>query len=81
MGLKMLVLPLALAGLVVLVVYYVFLVRAILEMLERDADRVLLVFAFAGLLPLPPTVVSGILVIIIWHTHKKTLPSSQPPQD
>ena len=81
MNMQMIVLPLALAGLVLLVVYYVRLVRAILEMLAWDADRVLLVFAFAGLLPLPPTIVSGILVIIIWGKHKKTLPPPQSPQD
>ena len=81
MGFHLLVLPLALAALGVLVVYCVYLVRAILEMLERAADRVLLVFAFLGLLPLPPTVVAGVLVIIIWHKHKKTLPASPSPQD
>ena len=62
--------------LLVLVVYYVFLVRAILQMLRRDTNVVMLVFAFLALFPLPPTVIMGILVIIIWMIHKKTLPEN-----
>ena len=62
--------------LLVLVVYYVFLVRAILQMLRRDTNVVMLIFAFLALFPLPPTVIMGILVIIIWMIHKKTLPEN-----
>ena len=42
MNMQMIVLPLTLAALVLLVLYYVRLVRTILEMLERGVDRVLL---------------------------------------
>jgi|GEM_PF-3571695 len=62
--------------LLVLVVYYVFLVRVILQMLRLDTNVVMLVFAFLALFPLPPTVIMGILVIIIWMIHKKTLPEN-----
>ena len=62
--------------LLVLVVYYVFLVQVILQMLRRDTNVVMLVFAFLALFPLPPTVIMGILVIIIWMIHKKTLPEN-----
>jgi hypothetical protein len=65
----------SLTALVILVIYYVFLVRAILEMLRRDSHIVLLVFAFLALCPLPPCLVMGVLVILIWHFHKQTLPA------
>ena len=59
-----------------LILYYVLLVRVILEMLRRDADKVLLTFSFLALVPLPPFLLLGILVIIIWNIHKKTLPEA-----
>lgn len=59
--------------LTVLVVYYIFLMRAILGMLRFSASPVLLTFSFISLLPLPLTLIVGILILIIWHFHKKTL--------
>ena len=56
---------------VVLVVYYVFMARAILDMLRRNANPVLLVFAFIALFPAPPAVVMGIVIMIIWSQLKK----------
>jgi len=60
-------------GLVVLIVYYILLVRAILEMLRREVNTILLVAAFVALIPVPPIVVAGIVLLVIWHRHKKTL--------
>ncbi len=62
---------LAVLAVVVLVVYYVFMARAILDMLRRNANPVLLVFAFIALIPVPPAVVMGIVIMIIWSQHKK----------
>ncbi len=56
-----------------LVLYYALLVRAILEMLRLDVNKILLTFAFLSLMALPPTVLLGIFILIIWHYHKKTL--------
>ena len=57
-----------------LVVYYVLLVRSILEMLRVNAHSVLLVFSFLSLIPVPFILILGILIIIIWRLHRKTLP-------
>ncbi len=59
-------------GLIVL--YYTLLVRAILQMLRVDVSPVLLTFAFLSLIILPPTLLLGIFILIIWHSHKRTLP-------
>ena len=61
----------AVLAVVVLVVYYVFMARAILDMLRRNANPVLLVFAFITLFPVPPADVMGIVIMIIWSQHKK----------
>ncbi len=58
--------------LVLLVIYYVLLVRAVLDMLRQKANTALLVFAMLGLLPLPPFIILGVLVIIIWTLHNRT---------
>ncbi len=58
--------------LVLLIVYYVLLVRVVLDMLRRKANTVLLVFAMLGLIPLPPSIILGVLVIIIWTLHSRT---------
>jgi hypothetical protein len=63
---------LVLLGLIVL--YYVILVRAILDMLRRNIQQtVLLTFAFLSLVFSPFTVIMGINVIIIWAIYKKSL--------
>ena len=56
-----------------LVLYYALLVRAILEMLRLDVNKILLTFAFLSLIVLPPTLLLGIFILIIWHYHKKIL--------
>jgi hypothetical protein len=61
----------ALFGLLVL--YYVLLVRAILEMLRLDANKVLLGFSFVSLIPAPPIVLMGVLILVIWNIHRREL--------
>jgi len=56
----------------ILVVYYVFMVRAILQMLAAKPNQVLLIFAFLALFPIPPAVIMGIVVMIIWSIHRKS---------
>jgi len=63
--------PLLLALIGALVVYLVLMVRAVIDMLRHDANSVLLTFAFLALVPLPPLVIMGILVLVIWHYHKR----------
>jgi len=66
------VLILVLLGLIVL--YYILLVRSILDMLRRDIQqKILLTFAFLSLIFSPFTLIMGINVIIIWTIYKKNL--------
>ena len=67
------VIPILLALIGALVVYFVLMVRAIIDMLRHDANGVLLGFAFLALMPLPPFLVMGIMVLIIWHYHKRDI--------
>ena len=57
----------------VVVVYLVFMVRAVIDMLRYDVQGVFLTFAFLALIPLPPILVLGITILIIWHYHKKDI--------
>ena len=65
--------PILLALIVALVVYLVLMVRAIIEMLRYDVHGVLLTFAFLALVPFPLILVMGIMVLIIWHYHKRDI--------
>jgi hypothetical protein len=62
---------LALLGLVIL--YYVAMVRSVIEMLRLEANSVLLVFAFLALFPFPLVILAGITILIIWRCHRKDL--------
>ena len=63
---------LVLLGLIVL--YYVLLVRSILDMLRRDIKQnILLTFAFLSLIFSPFTLIMGINVLIIWGIYRKSL--------
>ena len=63
---------LILLGLIVL--YYVLLVRSILDMLRRNIEqKILLTFAFLSLILSPFTLIMGINVILIWAIYKKSL--------
>lgn len=67
------VIPILLALIGALVVYLVLMVRAIIEMLQYDVHGVLLTFAFLALVPFPLILVMGIMVLIIWHYHKRDI--------
>ena len=56
-----------------LVVYLALMARAILHMLRLGVHAVLLTFAFLALIALPPFLIMGVMVLIIWHYHKKDL--------
>ena len=58
-------------ALLILVVYYVFMSRTVLQMLRVGANPVLLVFALLALIPLPPTLIMGIVLMIVWALHNK----------
>ena len=60
----------------VLVLYYVLLVRAVLQMLRSKVNQVLLTFALLSLVTIPPVFLLGVSVLIIWHFHKRDLPSA-----
>ena len=63
--------PILLVSSALLVVYLAFMVRTAIDMLRYDVQGVLLTFAFIALIPLPPLLVTGIAVTIVWHYHKK----------
>ena len=54
-----------------LIVYYVFITRAIVQMLQHNAHTILLIFSFISLLPFPPMIIMGILIMIIWGQLRK----------
>ena len=65
--------PILLVLITLLIVYLVFMVRAVIEMLRHDVHGVLLTFAFLALIPFPLFLVMGIMVLIIWHYHKRDI--------
>ena len=65
--------PILLVLIALLVVYLVFMVRAIIDMLRYDVHGVLLAFAFLALIPFPLILIMGIMILIIWHYHKKDI--------
>jgi len=67
------VVPILLVLIGAVVLYLVLIVRAIIEMLRYDAHGVLLTFAFLALIPFPLIVIMGIMVLFIWHHHKKDI--------
>jgi hypothetical protein len=69
---------LAIVGIVVvglLVVYYIFLVRALVEMIRSGVTPVMIVFGYLSLIPVPPLLILGILSIIIWHCVRADMPA------
>jgi len=67
------VIPILLVLIGALVVYLVLMVKAIIEMLRYDVHGVLLTFAFLALIPFPLILVMGVMVLIIWHYHKRDI--------
>ena len=65
--------PILVVLIAVLVVYLALMVRAILDMLRHDVHGVLLTFAFLALIAAPLVMIMGVMVLIIWHYHKKDL--------
>ncbi len=69
--------PILLVLIGALILYLVLMVRAVIDMLRHDTHSVLLTFAFLALIPFPPIVVMGIMVLIIWHYHKRDILAGQ----
>ena len=65
--------PILLVLITLVVVYLVFMVRAVIDMLRYDVHGVLLTFAFLALIPFPLILVMGVMVLIIWHYHKRDI--------
>ena len=65
--------PILVVLIAVLVVYLTLMVRAILDMLRQGVHGVLLTFAFLALIAAPLVMIMGVMVLIIWHYHKKDL--------
>ncbi len=62
------------------VVYFILLVRAIIDMLRYDVHGVLLTFAFVALIPFPLILILGIMILIIWRYHKRDILAGQRQQ-
>jgi hypothetical protein len=60
-------------ALAVLVIYYLFMGRTVLAMLRQKVNPVLLTFALIALLPLPPTVVMGVVLMLIWIPYSRSM--------
>jgi len=60
--------------LVVLIAYYVFVVRALVDMIRVSAPSVMLVFTYISLIPLPFFLVLGVVNLIVWHKVRNQLP-------
>ena len=56
-----------------LIVYFVLLVRALVEMRRFDAPTVMIVFTYISLIPFPLLLILGILNLIIWHLVRRDL--------
>lgn len=56
-----------------LIVYYVFVTRALIAMLRASAPSVMLVFTYLSLIPLPFFIVLGIINLIVWHKIRSDL--------
>jgi hypothetical protein len=67
--------PVLLLLLAAVALYYVAMVRSVIEMLRLEANSVLLVFAFLALFPFPLVILAGITILIIWRYHRRDLES------
>ena len=57
----------------VLIAYYVFVARALIDMIRVSAPSVLLVFTYISLIPLPFFLVLGVVNLIVWHKVRSQL--------
>ena len=67
------VIPILLVLIGIVVIYFVLVVRAIIDMLRYDVHGVLLTFAFLALIPFPLILIMGIMILIIWYYHKRDI--------
>ena len=65
--------PILLVVLAAVILYYVAMIRSVIEMLRLEANSVLLVFAFLALFPFPLVILAGITILIIWRYHRRDL--------
>jgi len=56
-----------------LIIYYVLLIRALVEMIHLDAPGVVIVFTYLSLIPFPLFLILGILNLIIWHFVRRDM--------
>lgn len=56
-----------------LILYFFFLVRALIEMIRLGAPGVVIVFTYISLIPFPLLLILGILNLIIWHFVRKDM--------
>jgi len=62
--------------LIALIVYYVFVTRALIDMLRASAPSVMLVFTYISLIPVPFFIVLGIINLIVWRNVRNELPQA-----
>ncbi|OOZ57027.1 hypothetical protein BOW43_12460 [Solemya velum gill symbiont] len=67
------IIPILLVLIGLIIVYLVFMVRAIIDMLRYDVNSVLITFSFLALIPFPLFIILGVMILIIWHHHKKDI--------
>ncbi len=60
--------------LVILIAYYVFVIRALVDMICVSAPSVMLVFTYISLIPLPFFLVLGVVNLVVWHKVRNRLP-------
>ena len=60
--------------LVILIAYYVFVIRALVDMILVSAPSVMLVFTYISLIPLPFFLVLGVVNLIVWRKVRNRLP-------
>ena len=71
------IIPILLVLIGLLILYYVLIVKAIIQMLQYKVSTVLLTFGFLSLIPFPLILVLGVMILIIWHHHKKDIQSEK----
>jgi hypothetical protein len=71
------IIPVLLVLIGLLILYFVLLVRAIIQMLHYKVSGVLLTFSFISLIPVPFMLIMGITILIIWRSHKRDIQSEK----
>ena len=63
--------------LLLIVLYYVLMIRALLEMFRLNAHTVLVVFTYLSVIPFPLFLILGIINLIIWRYYRRDLLMAQ----